>query len=349
MLPLVLPRSPLVAATVAAAIAVCGLYGSHGVELRQASTQHDSGWVIPVCGALLCGMLGWAWSVGLNGLVTPSLRVEVVQETEQRRTAMGGNQIPRATLTKCTPIVSCATLDPSRQSDFAVAFHAIAPGAVKIYFDVPRKRLTPGAIRNEWLQDAPSTLTFQFQPGDSQIPIPRIDLCQKRSEVSIQPVTQSLWSVVALFKPSAGCHHPEGLATTMVSSVVCWPEHVLECDAVDKTSSVSSTPYGASHTMILSPWSKRLLVLKEIFDPINGEQYAETGMQIDSETNGSKYTIAPCSICFDAGRLSMMMPCRHRCVCHQCLAQMVERTCPICRAPVEYVFEEVVMEHGVNG
>ena len=45
---------------------------------------------------------------------------------------------------------------------------------------------------------------------------------------------------------------------------------------------------------------------------------------------------AACSVCLDAPKDSAMLPCRHRCVCAACAADLLavaDPRCPICRAP----------------
>ena len=41
----------------------------------------------------------------------------------------------------------------------------------------------------------------------------------------------------------------------------------------------------------------------------------------------------PCVVCMERAPVMALRPCRHKCVCAECLGPL--RACPICRAPVE--------------
>jgi hypothetical protein len=64
-----------------------------------------------------------------------------------------------------------------------------------------------------------------------------------------------------------------------------------------------------------------------------------------------------CCICLKAeevGKLLELVPCRHRCVCDECSALVVGRTCPVCRTEARQairVFDSEstdVLRHGLG-
>ena len=73
-----------------------------------------------------------------------------------------------------------------------------------------------------------------------------------------------------------------------------------------------------------------ILELQEVFEPASGGG--------DSGTDAE----AMCTICLDPDEKcnAVLMPCRHRCVCHACLPKIEHRVCPICRCRIEYVLDE---------
>ena len=44
-----------------------------------------------------------------------------------------------------------------------------------------------------------------------------------------------------------------------------------------------------------------------------------------------------CIVCFERGRNAMLMPCGHMFTCSECVAQLRQRECPVCRTRIERV------------
>ena len=140
------------------------------------------------------------------------------------------------------------------------------------------------------------------------------------------------WPAVLLFSPEAaeaGCCSLAVLCQRVPGSATPATRGSAETGAL-ATGAPTSTP-GASATLTLRVARSLavtnagdLLELREVFEPGRSASAAGTG--------------ATCTICLEAICTTVLMPCRHRCVCHACLPKM-ERSCPICRGRIEYVLD----------
>lgn len=78
-------------------------------------------------------------------------------------------------------------------------------------------------------------------------------------------------------------------------------------------------------------------VVKQTFESEN-EVYLLNG--IYGETTGDDVSGKECIICLTYDKDTMILPCRHLSLCHNCAIQvsMEMKKCPICRKSIFYVF-----------
>jgi len=77
---------------------------------------------------------------------------------------------------------------------------------------------------------------------------------------------------------------------------------------------------------------------------------ANAGLEEDNSVEGELFRQVQreredklCVVCVDKSKCVMMLPCRHLCVCERCWSQLeradINRTCPLCRKPVQEVIK----------
>ena len=133
------------------------------------------------------------------------------------------------------------------------------------------------------------------------------------------------WPAVLLFLPDeaeeVGC-------CTLVAAMSCRPAGSSTAGRSSTVPATITASLRIAQSLAVTA-AGDILELQQVFEP----ELASGG------GDGGANTVATCTICLDEKCTAVLMPCRHRCVCHVCLPR-IERVCPICRCRIEYVMDE---------
>jgi len=92
---------------------------------------------------------------------------------------------------------------------------------------------------------------------------------------------------------------------------------------------------------ILKPLKQKLFVdgllylLQEIYGIENKKMTCENERDKAEDEDSDENSSAECVICMSDSRDTLILPCRHLCLCHSCADSLryQANNCPICRAP----------------
>ena len=108
----------------------------------------------------------------------------------------------------------------------------------------------------------------------------------------------------------------------------CWDQHKQERISIGRLHIISERCLETCHTLMkIIPELEEVRRGTEALQALEAER--AVGPWVEAEAAEKE-----CCICLKAeevGKLLALVPCGHRCVCDECSALVVGRTCPVCR------------------
>ena len=78
---------------------------------------------------------------------------------------------------------------------------------------------------------------------------------------------------------------------------------------------------------------RRIRTSEELPETIADKENQTLGNEKQKEVRSAHDDDSKCVVCIDAKKCVAIMPCKHMCVCEECIELL--KTCPICRIDIE--------------